>query len=116
MRQLNAQTEIGAAIPVSIKLGIFNVNCEGIRKEFIEKHVYIADKMLNLVYMIIKYNNYEIRRYKDRILKNLSAVPTDIRSLFELKKYMEEIPSLIGEITKMIMGSNECYDLLDGYV
>jgi len=64
--------------------------------------------MMNLVYLIIKYNNNEIRRYKDRILKNLSTVPVDIRSLFELKKYMDEIPSLIGEITKMIQSSNEC--------
>jgi len=63
---------------------------------------------MNLVYLIIKYNNNEIRRYKDRILKNLSTVPVDIRSLFELKKYMDEIPSLIGEITKMIQSSNEC--------
>ena len=49
IRQTNAQTEIGNSIPSVIKIGIYQISCDTVRTQFIEKHAYIAQKMLNLV-------------------------------------------------------------------
>jgi len=49
IRQTNAQTEIGNSIPKVIKIGIYQISLDIVRTQFIEKHAYIAQKMLNLI-------------------------------------------------------------------
>jgi len=66
--------------------------------------------------MIIKWNNNEVRKFKDKIMKSLSHLPTEIRELNELRKYIDSLPLLLHEIQSMIEISHECYELLDEHL
>jgi hypothetical protein len=66
--------------------------------------------------MIIKWNNNEVRKFKDKIMKSLSHTPSEIRELNELRKYIDALPLMLYEITAMIEVSTECYELLDEYL
>jgi hypothetical protein len=78
-----------------------------------DKHRNVAEKLKNMVYMIIKWNNNEVRKFKDKIMRSLAHTPTEIRELNEQRKYIDTLPLLLHEITGMIDVSSECYELLD---
>jgi len=65
-----------------------------------------------MLYSLIKFSNNKIRLFKENIMSRISETPMDIRSLFSLKAYLEEIPSHITEMQRMIEAVDEVYDLL----
>jgi len=84
--QMQMHNSLEQGIPDYTKVGMYLVNCRNVKNKFKDKHKNVAEKLKNMVYMIIKWNNNEVRKFKDKIMKSLSHLPTEIRELNELRK------------------------------
>lgn len=108
--------EIETNMPEYVEIGAFQINCSILKQRYIWKHSTIAESIKDMVYSIIKYSNNLIRLYKEKIMIRLNEKPTDIRQLFSLKEYLDELPSHITEMQRLIESVDDCYELLNSYL
>ena len=106
--QIEREAELQQFIPDKIQVGIFDISFHKIKSNSIQKHKHIIERLKNLIHSIIKYNVRDIARIKDKILRKIDHIPTDIRKLAEISRFIEDIPALVTELNRSIENT---YDL-----
>lgn len=111
--KLEKEAEIYDIIPDEITVGIFQISSKEIKNSIVSKHKLMSDKLKKLIYQIIQFNLKEAKNLKDKITKVLNEIPSDIRELTDLRKFMEDIPTQMLDLTNTIDNSFEMYEILD---
>jgi len=93
---------IKEAIPESIVVSIFQVNCKEIRNMYVNKHKNIIKNEKKLIAQKAKEKNYELTTKFDEIMEKIRKPPKDIEELTDIKKYISDIPIEIEKRKKEI--------------
>jgi len=89
---------INQSIPTEISLGFILVTCANVKKEMLSKRERIKEKLIMILYMILKFQIEELKKIKLKIDLTLRVTPKDIRELAHLKKYIDEVPDLLQDL------------------
>jgi hypothetical protein len=67
-----------------------------------DKHRIIGKKLIDLIYNLIKFHYVEVKKIRENIIAKLRTNPTEVRALSELKKFILELPMIVGQMTAKI--------------
>ena len=107
------RNEVEEAIPLSIDLGVFQVDCTEVRDMLMEKHNHISQLLLALMASKTNAVAEQVCQYFEEIENRLSHTPSDIEDLVEMREYMETVPLKVKEQEAKIAKCLENFDVLD---
>lgn len=100
--------ELNQSLPDEVSLGFVKVSCMNVKKTILDRREKIQQRLYYLIYLIIKFNYEELKKEKIRLINKMNYVPTNIRMLAELNRYLEEVPHHVDRFNLKI---EETYEM-----
>jgi dynein heavy chain len=107
------KTKLENELPNSICIGAFKINMEKLKKFLVNKRQEIINKLLEMHTKYIRSQiNYMLDDFK-LIFRRLSVEPVNIEQLFDLRDWMEGVPTMVTEYFENFQKLKMEYDVLD---
>lgn len=100
-------------IPESMCISFFKVNCKTIRDTLADKHLYIADEMVEIIAKMAKMQANKIMNEFDKINVQIETSPSDIEELSKIRDTMGNAPNDISKLTASITANIKVYEILE---
>lgn len=107
--------EIRKQIPDSTRLGMYQINCEQIKKTMMQKHWKIILKLKFLLWRLVSYEVWKCNDFKDKLIKRLNTKPMNIKDLNELKKTISDIPTECATLNEDVKKVWNMYEEVDAF-
>lgn len=106
--------ELNNQFPDNITVGLFWISCKEIKTASIEKHTKIITKINAMIQNLIKLQLNDVITFKENLIAELAKNPPEIRSLSDMKKFIQELPIQITEMNNKSEALMQMYEFLEG--
>lgn len=110
-----ARAEIEASIPMSLTVGVFNINCEQVRSVLSEKRRTLAMAVLDLLGKKLRSQADEVCNAFADMMARLHQRPNGIEDLTEQREFMKQVPENTSQLQSKIARALSDWDLLEEF-
>ena len=102
-------------IPESIVVSMFTVNCDTIRKQLVQKHIYIAEEEINLIAKQAKVIANKTMEAFVGINDKINSSPGDIEELASIREFIAGVPNEVEKLEGEIKNGMQVFGILESF-